>query len=110
MDKKHRPSWLFNATNDGWYGISFGPHQHLAMAQTRAIEEGLPLIRAANTGISAVIDPVGRILKQLPLGGQGVIDSDLPMALAPTIYARYGVKVPLLLAGLFLLLAFKRKK
>ncbi len=110
VDKNNRPSWLFNATNDGWYGISFGPHQHLAMTQTRAIEEGLPLVRSANTGVSAVIDPMGRILKQLPLGQQGVIDSDLPKALPPTIYARFGVKIPLILACIFLLFSFKKKK
>ena len=109
VDKAHRPAWIFNATNDGWYGISFGPYQHLAMAQTRAIEEGLPLVRAANTGISAVIDPMGRILKQLDLGQEGVVDYDLPMALPPTFYALFGVKIPLALAGIFLLLAFKRK-
>ncbi len=109
VDKAHRPAWIFNATNDGWYGISFGPYQHLAMTQTRAIEEGLPLVRAANTGISAVIDPMGRILKSLDLGQEGVVDSDLPMALPPTFYALFGVKIPLILAGLFLLLAFKKK-
>ena len=110
VDKVHRPAWIFNATNDGWYGISFGPYQHMAMAQTRAIEEGLPLVRAANTGISAVIDPMGRILKQLDLGQEGVVDHDLPMALSPTFYALFGVKIPLSLAGIFLLFAFKKKK
>jgi apolipoprotein N-acyltransferase len=75
-----------------------------------AIEEGLPLVRAANTGISAIIDPMGRIVKKLDLGQEGVVDSDLPSALPPTIYARFGVKVPLILAGLFLLFAFKKKK
>ena len=110
VDKKHRPAWLLNATNDGWYGISFGPYQHLAMAQTRAIEEGLPLVRAANTDISAVIDPMGRILKQLDLGQEGVVDSDLPMALPATFYALFGVKIPLALAIVFLLFAVKRKK
>lgn len=110
VDKVHRPAWLLNATNDGWYGISFGPYQHLAMAQTRAIEEGLPLVRVANTGISAVIDPMGRILKQLDLGQEGVVDSDLPMALPATFYALFGIKIPLALAVVFLLFAFKKKK
>ncbi len=109
VDKAHRPAWIFNATNDGWYGISFGPYQHLAMAQTRAIEEGLPLVRAANTGISAVIDPMGRILKQLDLGKEGVVDHDLPMAIPPTFYALFGVKIPLILAGILLFFAFKKK-
>ena len=85
-----RPQWLVNVTNDGWYGDSTGPHQHLAASQLRAIEQGLPLVRAANTGISAVIDPYGRILQSLPLGTRGVIDQMLPAALPPTPYARFG--------------------
>jgi apolipoprotein N-acyltransferase len=85
-----RPGWLVNVTNDGWFGQSSGPYQHLQQARLRAIEQGLPLIRAANTGISAVIDPLGRMLRMLPLGTEGVLDSGLPRALEPTIYARFG--------------------
>ncbi len=85
-----RPGWIVNLTNDGWFGISTGPHQHLQQAQWRAIEQGLPLVRSANTGISAVIDPAGRIVAQLPLGAEGVLDSALPVALQPTVYARMG--------------------
>jgi apolipoprotein N-acyltransferase len=78
-----RPGWLVNVTNDAWFGISTGPYQHLQQARALAIAEGLPLVRAANSGISAVIDPVGRIVATLPLGTDGILDSGLPQALAP---------------------------
>ena len=81
---------MLNLTNDGWFGISSGPYQHFRQAQLRMIEEGLPLVRAANTGISAVIDPVGRVIASLPLGSEGVLDAALPRPAAPTIYSRTG--------------------
>jgi apolipoprotein N-acyltransferase len=85
-----RASWIVNLTNDGWFGTSPGPYQHLQQARVRAIEEGLPLVRAANTGISAVVDPLGRIVRSLPLGTEGVLDSRLPQPISRTLYARLG--------------------
>jgi len=90
VDPLKRPGWLINVTNDGWFGNSTGPYQHLAQARLRAIEQGLPLVRAANTGISAVIDPYGRTLSSLPLSQEGVLDSGLPQSLPPTFFATYG--------------------
>jgi len=85
-----RPGWLLNLTNDGWFGDSIGPYQHFQQARILAVEQGLPLVRAANTGISAVVDPLGRVIAELPLGAQGVLDASLPQAIAPTPYARHG--------------------
>jgi apolipoprotein N-acyltransferase len=96
-----RPGWMINVTNDGWFGNSSGPYQHFLQARVRAIEEGLPLVRAANTGISAVVDPVGRVINALPLGTEGIVDSPLPRPIGPTIYVRLG-DAP---AGLMLVIA-----
>jgi apolipoprotein N-acyltransferase len=85
-----RPGWMVNVTNDGWFGISTGPYQHFQQARVRAIEEGLPLVRVANTGISAVVDPVGRVVDSIPLGTEGVIDARLPRAVPLTLYGRLG--------------------
>lgn len=110
VDKKNRPEWLINVTNDGWYGLSAGPYQHLGMAKMRAVEEGLPVVRSANTGISAVFDGNGRMLGSLPLGTEGVLDVALPRALQPTFYAQFGVIIPIGMC-LFILLfcVWKRK-
>ncbi|MEJ0009990.1 MAG: apolipoprotein N-acyltransferase [Alphaproteobacteria bacterium] len=91
-----RPKFLLNLTNDAWYGRSPGPYQHFAMARMRAVEQGLPLVRAANNGISAVVDPYGRIVRMLPLDARGVMDEALPEPLPPTFYARYGERVTLI--------------
>lgn len=100
-DGDARPAWLLNLTNDGWYGRSTGPYQHFSAARLRAVEEGLPLVRVANTGISAIVDPYGRVVDQLPLGAQGLLDGSLPVALAaPTPYARWGNGVVFALAML----------
>ena len=99
VPKGERPGWLLNVTNDAWFGISSGPFQHFQQARVRAIEEGLPLVRAANDGISAVIDPLGRVIGSLPLGTEGVMDASLPRPLAATVYARLGDLVTMLLVG-----------
>jgi apolipoprotein N-acyltransferase len=104
-----RPGWLLNLTNDGWFGISSGPYQHLLQARVRAIEQGLPLVRAANTGISAVIDPLGRAIGSLPLGVEGLLDAPLPRPIAPTIYARFGNIPAGLLAVVALLVVLRRR-
>ena len=104
-----RPGWLLNVTNDGWFGYSTGPYQHFQQARLRAIEQGLPLVRAANTGVSAVVDPVGRIIRELPLSREGVIDSGLPRAIAPTPYARAGDGIAGILIGLSLILVVRRR-
>ncbi|TVQ83774.1 MAG: apolipoprotein N-acyltransferase [Micavibrio sp.] len=87
--RKQRPEWLLNVTNDGWYGKSSGPYQHFAFSRARAIEEGLPMVRAANTGISAVIDPYGRVMGMVPLGEAGILDHALPEALPQTLYGKW---------------------
>jgi apolipoprotein N-acyltransferase len=88
--RDRRPGLLLNVTNDGWFGAYAGPQQHFAQARLRSIEEGLPLIRAANTGISAIIDAYGRVLDKLPSGVEGVLDGKLPLSISPTLFARWG--------------------
>ncbi len=105
-DPQERPQWLLNVTNDAWFGDSIGPHQHFENARFRAIEEGLPIIRAANTGISAVVDSRGRVLAELALGAKGTLDTILPAPAPPTFYAQWR-DIPLAIAiGCSLLLTF----
>jgi len=85
-----RPAWLVNLTNDAWFGMTPGPFQHFHQSMMRAIEEGLPMVRAANNGISAVVDPYGRTVASLELGRTGVLDAALPRAIPPTVYAQLG--------------------
>lgn len=85
-----RPQWLLNITNDAWFGVTSGPYQHFHQARLRAVEQGLPLVRVAGTGISGIIDPYGRVVRALPLAVEGVIDTALPQPLPPTIFARFG--------------------
>ena len=83
---------LLNVTNDAWFGMTAGPYQHFAQARLRAIEEGLPLIRAANTGISAIVDPYGRVLAELPLGAEGVLDGGLPQRHRRPVFRELSVR------------------
>ena len=104
VDRKNRPDFIFNPSNDAWFG-NIGPPQFVTQAQLRAIEEGLPVIRATPTGVSAIIDANGRIVQSLPLGTDGRIDAVIPRAKAPTLFARFGNVIPLAFAGLLILLA-----
>jgi apolipoprotein N-acyltransferase len=106
-----RPDFLLNLTNDAWFGLSTGPHQHFHMARLRAVEQGLPLVRVANTGISAVIDSYGRIRGMIPLGKEGVLDINLPLPLAePGLYRDYpDLTVYFLLFIIAFLMIYQRK-
>lgn len=94
VDEAHRPDWLVVITDDSWFGNSSGPRQHFVNARLRAVEEGLPLARAANSGPSAIIDPYGHVLASLPLDSQGVLAAPLPEPLPPTLFSRLGLKIP----------------
>jgi len=100
-DPARRPRWLLNVTNDAWYGRTSGPYQHFATARLRAVEEGLPVVRVANNGISGVIDAHGRVTARIGLAREGAIDARLPVALGGlTPYARFGDAIPAALAAL----------
>lgn len=104
VDPKHRPALIFNPSNDSWYG-SWGPPEHLAQARMRAIEEGLPILRATPTGISAIIAPDGRVLDSVPLGQAGAIERALPAPYSPTLFSRIGNWAALIVAAAMLLFA-----
>jgi len=103
VDEKNRPEFIFNPSNDAWFG-RWGPPQHLAQARLRAAEEGLPVLRATPTGISAVVDARGNIVKSLPWRTAGVIDAVLPPAAnSPPPFARFGNVIPLILGFLLII-------
>ncbi|WP_336801256.1 apolipoprotein N-acyltransferase [Kaistia sp. MMO-174] len=89
VDGADRPGWIVNVTNDGWFGDTPGPWQHLHQATIRAVEEGIPVARSANSGVSAIIDPYGNLLAYLGVDQDGVVDGTLPVAIRPTIYSKY---------------------
>ncbi|MFN2474117.1 MAG: apolipoprotein N-acyltransferase [Sphingomicrobium sp.] len=104
VDRSDRPDFIFTPSNDSWFG-SWGPPQHLAQARLRAAEEGLPVLRATPTGISAVVDADGKLLQSLPLHQAGVIDAFVPAARAPTPFALLGNLLPLLVAFALIVVA-----
>ena len=108
--QRDRPDWMLNITNDAWFGQSAGPYQHLAAARLRAVEEGLPLARAAQTGISAVFDSQGRERAHLGLGLMGAVTTPLPGRLTPTLFSKTGLWGPGLLALICFLTGFRRWK
>ena len=107
VDEDNKPQWLVNLTNDGWYGNSSGPYQHLVTAQMRAVEEGITIVRAANTGISALIDRLGQIRNTLELNQAGILDVNLPKKLTiSTFYGKNNNFIPLILCFLNLTFGF----
>jgi apolipoprotein N-acyltransferase len=112
IDPHDRPAWILNVSNDAWYGQSSGPYQHFAMSRTRAVEEGLPLIRVANNGISGVVDAEGRVLAHTSLDAVGHADVALPASGGRTPYSRFGdgLFLAVLLAGTGFVLAATRPK
>jgi len=114
IDPVDRPQWLLALSNDAWYGITSGPFQHFSIARVRAIEEGLPVVRAANNGISGLIDPLGRVVQRMGLDVVGFLDVPLPRTLPPTLYEQAGdafffAALPLLLGLGWVFSSLRRK-
>jgi apolipoprotein N-acyltransferase len=105
-----RPGLMLNVTNDGWFGKTPGPYQHFAQARLRTIEQGLPMVRAANTGISAIIDPYGRVTVSAPLGIEAVVDGALPKSLAPTLFSGHHRAIPMIFWIFVLICAYIRPR
>ena len=105
-----RAGWILQITNDAWFGTVSGPFQHAAQARLRAIEQGLPLVRVANTGLTEVVDARGRITASLPFGTNGFLDAALPGPLPAPPYARWGEIPALFLLAGCCLYAFRRPK
>lgn len=105
-----RPGWLLNLTNDAWFGVTPGPYQHFHQARLRAVEQGVPLVRSANTGISAIVDAYGRVRKSLGLDQRGIVEGGLPLSLDATLFSQYGSNIFSLLVAfaVFLALLFNR--
>lgn len=114
IDPLDRPQWLLVISNDAWYGFTSGPFQHFAITRVRAIEEGLPVVRAANNGVSGLIDPLGRVVQRMGLDVVGSLDVPLPRALPPTLYEESGdafffAALPVLLGLAWIFSSLKRK-
>lgn len=107
-DGARETDWLLNITNDAWFGTSTGPYQHLHMARTRAVERGVPMVRVANTGVSAIFDSHGRVQGYLPLNRQGVLDIELPPRLAaPSWYSRFGEQTVIIICSILFISALR---
>ena len=109
VDRAHRPAFIFQPSNDSWFG-HWGQSEHLAQARMRAIEEGIPIIRATPTGISAIIDAQGRVLASIPAETSGAVELPIPPATPPTLFARVGNAMAFLVAAILALsaIAFRR--
>ncbi|NHN83468.1 apolipoprotein N-acyltransferase [Acetobacter musti] len=110
VDRKDRPDWLVNVTNDAWYGNSAGPRQHLAAVRLRAVEEGLPVARAANTGVTIVYDARGHDMGRLGWGTEGTLVRIMPRPLPPTLFARFGQAIPAGLCLISIVVALTRRR